>query len=128
MAYTKDGKYKLYEGFLDALFGVHIYNSNGNQVNARQVGHDFRTDIAQEIADGKWGADSSDDTLPMEFRVAAGEDVKYVAFSEGYTGSELAVYELTEAEDFPNGGTFIVDEIAFDLNEGVSHSEPTVPS
>jgi len=136
MAWTEFGKKVLFEGFAESLAWWNVCNEAGVALDMKQVGFKFKEELTQQIEPGEFGMDHTDESLPAEFTIPAGENVRYVTLTSpstviGESGDELAIFDLTDegsVEEFPNGGTFIIDSIKFDLNqpEG-THTEPELP-
>ncbi len=134
MAYTEVAKNYMLSQFMDKLTVLHVIDDNNSSVDTVSASFSFKSDVSL-VEPGEFGITEAAVSMPLDFSIPPGTTITHVWFSRTgpitsstpLSSYAMAVYELPAPEHFPNGGTFTITDISWDLNEGGSHVEPTLP-
>ncbi len=110
----------------------HMIENQASRIRFIDDGNEFLHAEANITNDWINSADYSVDgeatfSEPLSASIGAGNTIVKVALIN-FNAQVLSVYELPEPLVFTEAGTAVINEITFDLNDGVSHVEPVYPS
>lgn len=120
--FTALGKEYMLKNLAEAQVGIKVMNSDGEEQAASVFTNTFRDNGRYDDPIGAYTNDQS-----LNFEIGSNEDVEYVCLynADFIHKPEFFIHKLGAPIDFPDGGTYTINNQKWELNGGGNHTPLT---